>query len=156
MRTTMSKGYLIFAHNTKDIDYVEQAYALALSIKHSQTQVTSVSIVTNNNVSKKYQKVFDNIIPIPWSDDVTVTRFAGEHRWKLFHVSPYDETMVLDSDMLVLEDITEWCNYCANYELKFCSHIKNYKLEKIVDTFHRKAFISNKLIFLFTAKRLIF
>lgn len=145
MRTIMSKGYLIFAHNTKDVNYVEQAYALALSIKHSQAQVTSVSLVTNDTVPKKCQKLFDNIIPVPWSDNIEISRFAGEHRWKLFHVTPYDETIVLDSDMLFLEDVSEWWNYCSNYDLKFCSQIKNYKLEKITDTFHRKAFISNKL-----------
>lgn len=141
----MSRGFLIFAHNSNGIDYVEQAYALALSIKHSQTAVNSVTLVTNDNVLKKYQKVFDHIISIPWTDDREVTRFAGEHRWKLFHVTPYDETIVLDSDMLLLEDISEWWSYCSNYNLKFCSQIKNYKLENIVDQLHRKTFISNKL-----------
>lgn len=140
----MSKGFLIFAHNT-DVNYVEQAYALALSIKMSQREVTSVTLITSDLVPKKYHKVFDFIIPTPWVEEDGVTRYAGEHRWKLFHVSPYDETIVLDADMLVLEDISQWWDYCSNYDLKFCSQIKNYKLEKIVDTFHRKAFISNKL-----------
>lgn len=141
----MSKGFLIFAHNTDTTDYVEQAYALALSVKISQIETTSVSIVTNNPVSKKYQSAFENIIPIPWDDSQEVSRYAGEHRWKLFHVTPYDETIVLDSDMLLLEDITEWWDYCSNFDLKFCSRIKNYKLESVIDTVHRKAFISNNL-----------
>lgn len=140
----MSKGYLIFAHNT-EVNYVEQAYALALSIKASQRTIKSVSLVTNDPVPKKYQSVFDTIIPIPWVEEIEITRYAGEHRWKLFHVTPYDETIVLDSDMLVLEDITSWWDYCSNYDLKFCSQIKNYKLEKIEDTVHRKAFTSNNL-----------
>lgn len=140
----MSKGFLIFAHNANNIDYVEQAYALALSIKHSQKTVTAVSLVTNDKVLKKYQKVFDQIIEIPWAAD-SVTRYAGEHRWKLFHVSPYNETIVLDSDMLLVEDVTNWWEYCEQYDLKFCSQIKNYKLEHIVDTVHRKTFTANKL-----------
>lgn len=140
----MSKGFLIFAYNTEDTNYVEQAYALALSIKISQQTITSVSIVTNDPVPKKYQKVFDHIIPIPW-DNNEISRYAGEHRWKLYHVTPYDETIVLDSDMLVLEDINSWWDYCRNFDLKFCSRIKNYKLETVVDTVHRKAFVSNKL-----------
>ena len=141
----MSKGFLIFAHNTTDVNYVDQAYVLALSIKNSQTEINSVSIVTNDPVPKKYQKAFDQIIPIPWVDDSSVSRYAGEHRWKLFHVTPYEETIVLDSDMLLLEDITEWWNYCSRFDLKFCSRIKNYKLEPVVDTIYRKAFTSNGL-----------
>lgn len=141
----MSKGFLIFAYDTADVNYVEQAYALALSIKYSQAEPQLVSIVTNNKIPKKYQKVFDKIISIPWDEDKSISRFAGEHRWKLFHVSPYDETIVLDSDMLLLEDITEWWDYCSNFDLKFCSRVKNYKLDTVVDTVYRKAFTSNKL-----------
>lgn len=142
----MSKGFLIFACNTKDVDYVKQAYALALSIKFSQSEVTSVSLVTNNKVSKKHSKVFDKIIPIPWCNNSdTITRYAGEHRWKLFHVSPYYETIVLDSDMLLLEDISEWWKYCSNFNLRFCSRVKNYKLDIVHDIIYRKSFIANKL-----------
>jgi hypothetical protein len=142
MEVPVSKGFLIFAKNT-NVDYVEQACALALSIKYSQT-INSVSLVTDDAVPGKYSKFFDNIIPIPFNTDTTST-LATEHRWKLFHASPYNETIVLDADMLLLEDIKTWWDYCANYDLKFCNRIKNYKLETVVDTVHRKTFIANKL-----------
>lgn len=138
----MSKGFIILAQNTKTVDYIQQAYALALSIKHSQ-QEKSISLITNDTVPKKYQALFDQIIPIPWED--TDSRFRAENRWKIYHVTPYDETMVLDTDMLLLEDVSEWWSYCSNYDIKFCSRVKNYKLDTIVDTFHRKTFISNNL-----------
>jgi hypothetical protein len=138
----VSKGFIILAQNTKTVDYIQQAYALALSIKHSQ-QEKSISLITNDTVPKKYQALFDQIIPIPWED--TDSRFRAENRWKIYHVTPYDETMVLDTDMLLLEDVSEWWSYCSNYDIKFCSRVKNYKLDTIVDTFHRKTFISNNL-----------
>jgi hypothetical protein len=141
----VSKGFLIFAENTNDTDYIEQAYALALSIKYSQTSVSTVSLVTSDEVPDKYKLIFDKIIPIPWMDNSEITRYATEHRWKLYHVSPYHETIVLDADMLLLEDISTWWDYCGNYDLKFCSRIKNYKLETVVDTLHRKTFIANQL-----------
>lgn len=141
----MSKGFLIFAQNTDTVDYVQQAYALALSIKYSQNSINSVSLVTSSKVPKKYKSVFDNIIPIPWITESTITRYATEHRWKLYHSTPYDETIVLDADMLLLEDIKTWWDYCGNYDLKFCSRIKNYKLEVVKDTLHRKTFIANQL-----------
>ena len=142
----MSKGFLVIAENSKSTNYVEQAYALALSIKMSQKETTSISLVTNNKVSKKIAKAFDQIITIPWTDRVSESRYAVENRWKLFHISPYDETIVLDADMLMLEDISDWWSYCNNFDLKFCNRVKNYKLEPILqDTFHRKAFNENGL-----------
>ena len=140
----MSKGFLLFAQNTETVDYVKQAYALALSIRLSQTAVKNVSLVTNSPVSDYYVHVFDQIIPIPFESEGSST-LQGEHRWKLYYATPYEETIVLDSDMLMLEDISSWWYYCSNYDIKFCSQIKNYKLELIQDTYHRKAFIANHL-----------
>lgn len=141
----MSKGFLVLAQNTKEVNYLEQAYCLALSIKHSQPTIKNISLVTNDTVPKKYLKAFDQIIPIPWVDKTDTSRYAGEHRWKLFHVSPYDETMVLDADMLVLEDVTKWWEQCANYDINFCSIVKNHKLEIVSSDFYRKAFTENNL-----------
>ena len=42
----MSKGFLVLAQNS-DVDYVRQAYALALSIKATQPTINNISIITN-------------------------------------------------------------------------------------------------------------
>lgn len=143
MEDLVSKGFLILAQSTTEVDYVQQAYALALSIKFSQVATSSISVVTNDPVPEEYKWVFDHIIPIPWYKEGT--RYQAENRWKLYHVTPYDETIVLDTDMLLLEDVEEWWNYCGNYDLRFCSRIKNHKLDIVVDKVHRKPFIVNKL-----------
>lgn len=141
----MSKGFLVLAQNTQDTDYVRQAYALALSIKHSQHTVTSISLATNNIVPDEYKSVFDHIVEIPWITVTDETRFRAENRWKLFHITPYDETMVLDTDMLMLEDISSWWEYCENYDIKFCSRVKNHKLETVNASVYRQTFASNNL-----------
>ena len=144
MEVLVSKGFLVLAQNTDAVDYIQQAYALALSIKMSQI-TNNISLVTNDVVPEEYASVFDNIIPIPFGDSSTPSIYRAENRWKLYHVTPYDETIVLDTDMLLLEDISSWWKYCENYDIRFCNRIKNYKLETIVDTVHRKSFISNNL-----------
>jgi hypothetical protein len=145
MEVAVSKGFLIFAQNT-EVDYVKQAYALALSIKSSQKEINSVSLVTNNKVPKKYQKVFEKIIPIPWFKEFDNSPLQAENRWQLYEATPYDETIVLDSDMLLLDDISYWWKYCSNFDVRFCNKIKNYKNEYILeDPIHRKTFISNQL-----------
>lgn len=140
----MSKGFVVVAQNTSTEDYVTQAYALALSIKYSQKE-SAISIITNDKIPENYKLVFDQIIPIPWGDAAIDSEWKVENRWKIFHVTPYNETIVLDTDMLLLEDISKWWEYCSTYDLKFCSRIKNHKLESITDTVHRKAFIANNL-----------
>ena len=141
----MSKGFLLFAQNTSDTNYIDQAYALACSIKISQYQYKSVSVVTNDVIPENYKSVFDNIIEIPYGDHSNGSKFRAENRWKLYHASPYHETIVLDTDMLLLEDISVWWDYCTKYDLKFCNRIKNHKLETVVDTVYRKAFTENNL-----------
>ena len=141
----VSKGFVLLAQNTDSVDYVQQAYALALSIKFSQPLINSVTLVTGDDVPLEYQHVFDKIIPIPWGDQSQDSRYRTENRWKLIYASPYDETIVLDTDMLLLEDISKWWEYCSNYNIKYCSRIKNYKLETVIDKFHRKTFIANNL-----------
>jgi len=76
----VSKGFLVFAQNTKDVDYVQQAYALALSIKLTQQEVTNISLVTSSRVPKKYQALFDNILPIPFGDQSKGSMFRAENR----------------------------------------------------------------------------
>ena len=139
----VSKGYIVLAQNTAEFDYVKQAYALALSIHATQSE-TAISIITNDNVPEEYQEVFDQIIPIPWTDEES-TRYASEHRWKIYHVTPYDETIVLDTDMLFLQDINDWWWYCQDHELLFCSKTINYKGEEIKDSIYRKTFTANNL-----------
>jgi len=145
MEVQVSKGFLVLAQNTDTVDYIKQAYALALSIKSSQTAVSMISLVTNNKVPKKYKSVFDQIIPIPGNDDAAGKEWKVENRWKLYHASPYDETIILDTDMLLLDDVSSWWDYCEHFNIRFCSTVKNYKLETIADTVHRKAFVSNNL-----------
>ena len=141
----MSKGFLIFAQNAPSCNYIEQAYALALSIKFSQKTIKSVSLMTNDKVPKKYQHVFDKIIPIPFKVEDN-GKYKTENRWQMYYATPYEETIVLDSDMLMLSDISDWWEYCSNHDIKICSRVKNYKQELIKDDrLHRATFIDNKL-----------
>jgi len=141
----MTKGFLVIAQNS-DVNYVDQAYALALSINATQLAVKNISIVTNDPIPTEYLKVFDKVIKIPWNDNAANTKWKVENRWKLYHTSPYDETIVLDTDMLLLDDISPWWEYCSNYDIKFCSNVMNHKLETInSDLIHRATFVENKL-----------
>ena len=95
-----SKGFVLIAQNS-EYDYVQQACALAMSIQ--ATNEAKICLITNDKVPSRYEKLFDIIKPIPWSDDAKDNAWKVDNRWKLYHASPYDETIVLDTDMLVLQ-----------------------------------------------------
>ena len=73
-----------------------------------------------------------------------------EQEWKinnlkLYHVSPYEETIVMDTDMIVLQDPSSWWTFLSNYDLFFTSKVYTYRGEIVKDTYYRKTFIANEL-----------
>lgn len=140
----MTQGFLVIAQNS-DVDYVRQAYALALSIKSTQPTVNKISIVTNDPVPEEYKSAFDQIIPIPFGDAATASEWKVENRWKLYYASPYDETIVFDTDMLVLNNIEHVWKFVNERDLFFTSSVNDYKGRQIVDTVYRKTFVENNL-----------
>lgn len=140
----MSKGFLVLAQKS-EVDYLKQAYALAKSIKASQATVKNISLVTNDAVSEDHREVFDNIIPIPFGDAAKDSEWKVENRWKLYHASPYDETIILDADMLILDDVSLLWDYCSNRDLHFTSKVIDYKGRVITDNVYRKTFTENHL-----------
>ena len=140
----MSKGFLVLAQNS-DVNYIRQAYALALSIRSTQPTINNISLVTNNIVPEQYMSVFDNIIPIPFGDAASSSSWKVENRWKLYHASPYDETIVLDVDMLVLDNIENVWKFVTGKDLFFTSQVVDYKGRVITDVTYRKMFVANDL-----------
>jgi len=140
----MNKGFCILAQNNSKTDYVRQAYALALSI-HKYNSDQKVTIVTNDTVPEEYKSVFDQIVPIPWTDQAEEKDWKIENRWKVYHASPYEYTIVMDADMLVLHNIEHWWDELAKNELYFTSNVTTYKGDVATSRYYRKVFDSNDL-----------
>jgi len=146
----MSKGFCLLAQNNSKTDYVRQAYALALSL-HLYNKDQKISLITNDEVPKEWQSVFDQIIPIPWTDSAADSDWKIENRWKVYHASPYDETIVLEADMIFTSDITHWWNELTKRDLFFVSNVRTYRDELITNRFYRKTFDANNLPNLYSA-----
>jgi len=139
-----TRGVVVLAQNTDEHDYVLQACLLAMSLKVTNP-TTLISVVTNNTVNEEYINLFDQIIPIPFEDDAADSNWKIENRWKIYYASPYDQTLVLDTDMLVLQDISSWWKFLSNYELFFTSKVFTYRNEEISSDYYRKTFTANNL-----------
>lgn len=142
----MTRGYLILAQNTRKDDYLKMAYALALSIKNSQSTVTSVAVATTEkNIPEKYYDVFDVIVDVPWSDQALHSKWKIENKWKYYHMTPFDETIILDCDMLFPSDISYWWDILSKKDIWICNEPKTFKGEVITSTKYRTCFEPNNL-----------
>jgi hypothetical protein len=146
----MSKGFCLLAQNNDTTNYVRQAYALALSL-HKYNTDQRISLITNDIIPVEWQSVFDQIIPIPWTDSAEGEAWKIHNRWKVYHASPYEETIVLEADMLIVSDITHWWEELSKRELFFTSNVNTYRNEVVTSRYYRKTFDSNELPNLYSA-----
>jgi hypothetical protein len=109
-----TKGCILIAKNNGKLDYVKQAIFLASRIK--KYLKVPVSIITNNikyvkSLKKSY--VFDHIINTN-ADNISRYRryndgaiasydaiFKNQSRFLAYELSPYDETLLLDTDFII-------------------------------------------------------
>lgn len=138
----MTRGYLLFANNTGAVDYVKLAYACAISIKHSQPlELNSVALVTKDLATVKelnYPWVFDHVIEYTGP-------LGMDARSRAYDYTPYDETVLLDADMLFLKPMNHYWHFLDNYHLYLNTHPQNYKGQAFKYGYYRAIFEKYKL-----------
>jgi len=139
----MNFGYLIIISKNDEVDYLKLAYALALSIKNTQREgYDKVALITDDVQSVKK-------IKSPWVFD-RVIKWDKEKHWDgrsfMDELSPWDQTICLDADMLFFRDYSHWVDYfIENTELYVTPKSYTYRGEVVTDDYYRKAFTHNEL-----------
>lgn len=133
----MSKGVLVFARNNSQVNYCKQAYFLAKRVKKYLNLPTTIVTDSRQFLMLEYndaEEVFDHIIDIVWEEkdlkEKTILSKLENHSLKDFHdgslvskrlewknnlrsaaydASPYAETLLLDSDVVICNDIFLKC-----------------------------------------------
>jgi len=123
----MTKGILIFAHNNEGIDYVKLACATALMIRKNM-DVDGITLVTDDtslnysltdheSVAKYF---FDEIVVYEnkkftkrnyrdhIKSDKILTFYNGD-RCQAWDITKYDETIIIDADYLIQDNILNNC-----------------------------------------------
>ena len=151
----MTRGYIVIAQNNDTVDYLEQAYALALNLKLTQTTVSNLAVCVDNNTKKlikaKHKKVFDKIVDIPWQDDAQDEQWKINNKWKYYYMTPYDETVILDTDMIFPTDVSYWWDIMAQRDVWATTKVRTYRGEVANSDFYRKWFTANNLPNVYTA-----
>ena len=99
-----SKGFITIGIDT-DVDNVKYSYALALSIKRCDPDAEVCLVVDTNKadlVNKKYLHAFDYITELPFGNTAHKDGFHGANFWQLLQCTPFDETIYLDYDTVLL------------------------------------------------------
>jgi hypothetical protein len=147
------RGFFTFAQNSETVDYVRLAYVLALSLKSSQKDVPylTIGITPGTVVPEKYSWAFDNIIEIPWGDHAADSSWKLENEWKALHMTPYEETIKLDCDMLFFNDVGIWWDTLAQQDFALCNKVIDYRSHAVTSDYYRKTFTENRLPDVYTA-----
>lgn len=135
----MTQGYLVMAQGEQ---YARQAEHLARSISKTQSEVNKLTVITDCEVDAS---LFDQVIRLT-VDLKPDSIWKIENRVQFYDLTPYDETVILDSDMLFLSDVSHWWNYLQNYELFLTNKVKTFRGEWAPEkNLYRRAFTYNNL-----------
>ncbi len=139
----MNFGYLLVVAEHETVDYLKLAYGLALSIKNTQREgFDKVAIVIDDK--SKIEKlsspwVFDHVIE--WDQET----FWDGRSW-MDQLTPFENTVCLDVDMLFTRDYSHWAEYfIENSELYIANKSYTYRGELVTNPYYRKAFVKNNL-----------
>lgn len=131
--TDPSRGFLIHAYNNLEIDYGTMALCASLLIKKNLKNNNVCLVTTNDTISwlntthgeEVIDKAFDIIKVIEINRNVNsrtyfdtkynskIQPYYNSNRIDTFKLSPYDETILLDADYLVLDKSLDcvWDNH---------------------------------------------
>jgi hypothetical protein len=115
----MTRGFVIMAQNSSEVDYLSCAKALEASIK---------KVMPNENVSI-----------------ITEGEPGFSTDWQVYNQSPYDYTIKLEADMFIPKDISYWWDVLEPHDVIVSSKIRNFKQEVSDIKMYRKFIVDNKL-----------
>jgi hypothetical protein len=85
--------------------------------------------------------MFDKIIKVPVPNE----EWKVQNKWMYYDLTPYDETIVVDSDMLFLSNHSWWWDCLILDDLAFCETALNFRGEEVTSDYYRKVFTENDL-----------
>lgn len=118
----MKKGIVIYAHNNRSVDYALMAVIAGGLAKNKLnvpasliTDPSTVEWMRESGILEKATDVFENIIivPRPETDNhrnlhdgtaVSTVPFLNSNRSSVWELTPYDRTLLIDSDYLIFSD----------------------------------------------------
>lgn len=141
------QGFMTVVQNITETDYLRLAYAQAMSIKivmPGSLYAIAADTKTYLQLTDKHHKVFDYIVPI--ADDYAVSEsWKLSNEWQVFDLTPFKETIKVESDILFTRDISHWIHACRLRDIVLSSGCKDFGQLPATSRYYRKLFDNNGL-----------
>lgn len=118
----MTKGVVLIACNNSEIDYIKQANFLASRISKYMNLPTTLITDNVEYLEENYKKHnFEKVVEIPTPKSFSYKKyfdgifskkqleFKNSSRSNVYDLSPYDETLLLDTDFIISNDLLCSC-----------------------------------------------
>jgi hypothetical protein len=140
-------GFLTIAQNTAEVDYLRLAYVQAQNIKATQPNSNYAVIVDSDTaklVTDEHRSVIDYVIELP-IDHAKDELWKMSNEWQVFSLTPFKETIKLESDLLFTRDISHWIQGLRLRDICFSLNCYNYQEEQVTSSPYRTVFANNDL-----------
>ena len=146
------QGFLTIAQNTSTVDYLRLAYVQAMSIKITMPGSLYAIVVDKETlelITDKHRKVFDYIITIK-NDTAIDSDWKLNNEWQVFHLTPFKETIKLESDLIFTRDISHWWHAFRLRNIVLSTGCRDYQQNISFTRHYRQLFDSNNLPDIYT------
>jgi hypothetical protein len=123
------QGFVTFAQNTESVDYLRLAYVQAMNIKSTQ-KINKYAVIVDQStaamITDEQRRVFDYIIVLE-NDLAADSQWKLANEWQVFNLTPFKETVKLESDLLFTRSIDHWWNAFRLKNIVLSSGCKDYR-----------------------------
>lgn len=141
------QGFFTIAQNSAEVDYLRLAYLQALSIKLTMPgslYAVAVDKPTLELVTDDHRKVFDYVVTIE-NDEAKHDDWKLRNEWQAFFLTPFKETIKLESDIVFTRSIEHWWNTFRLKNVVLSQGCRDYLGKLSVDRTYRQLFDDNEL-----------
>jgi hypothetical protein len=142
------RGFVTFAQNTESVDYLKLAYLQAMNIKSTQPSAEYAVIVDKSTaqlVTDQHRQVFDYVIELTDDYNDPDSNWKLSNEWQVFWLTPFKETIKLESDLLFGRSIDHWWNTFRLKDIVLSTGCKNYLGKMSNVRTYRQLFDDNNL-----------
>lgn len=142
------QGFVTFAQNTDEVDYLNLAYLQALNIKATQKNnlyAVIVDAATKEKINESHRHVFDFIIDLPVDENQPDSNWKLANERFVFWLTPFKETIKLESDLLFTRSVDHWWTALRMKNICFSSGCKDYTGKQSRVKQYREMFGDNHL-----------
>lgn len=141
-------GFLTFAQNTNEVDYLRLAYAQACNFRAIHKNLQYAVVIdrqTKTSLTESCYKVFDHIIELSNDENASDSNWKMANEYQAFFLTPFKETIKVESDLLFTRSIEHWLTAFRFRDVVLSLGCKNYRQQQSNNRTYRQFFDDNDL-----------